>query len=110
MCFAEENGSLVNSARWLQWHWKAADPPGEAQSDIWIVSGLFHRIGEMYRKQGGAFPDPILNLTWDYTNPVDPDPEELAKEMNGSALADLADSSGAVSARARQLLDGFAQL
>ena len=24
-CFAEENGSLVNSARWLQWHWKAAD-------------------------------------------------------------------------------------
>ena len=27
-CFAEENGSLVNSARWLQWHWKGADPPG----------------------------------------------------------------------------------
>ena len=27
-CFAEETGSLVNSARWLQWHWKAADPPG----------------------------------------------------------------------------------
>ena len=23
-CFAEEDGSLVNSARWLQWHWKAA--------------------------------------------------------------------------------------
>ena len=26
-CFAEENGALVNSARWLQWHWKAAPPP-----------------------------------------------------------------------------------
>ena len=24
-CFAEEDGALVNSARWLQWHWKAAD-------------------------------------------------------------------------------------
>lgn len=24
-CFAEENGSIVNSARWLQWHWKGAD-------------------------------------------------------------------------------------
>jgi formate dehydrogenase major subunit len=32
-CFAEENGSLVNSSRWLQWHWKAADAPGESRSD-----------------------------------------------------------------------------
>ena len=95
-CFAEENGSLVNSARWLQWHWKAADPPGEAQSDIWIMSGIFHRMREMYRKEGGAFPDPILNLTWNYTNPIDPDPEELAKDMNGRALVDLKDAAGAV--------------
>ena len=75
-CFAEENGALVNSARWLQWHWKAADGPGEAKTDIWIMSGIFHRMREMYRKEGGAFPDPILNLTWKYTNPTDPDPEE----------------------------------
>src|SRR5271169_226055 len=27
-CFAEENGALTNSSRWLQWHWKGADPPG----------------------------------------------------------------------------------
>jgi len=109
-CFAEENGSLVNSARWLQWHWKAADPPGAAQSDIWIMAGLFHRIREMYRKEGGAFPDPILNLTWNYTNPVDPDPEELAKDMNGRALTDLKDPTGAVTLKSGQLLDGFAQL
>jgi formate dehydrogenase major subunit len=109
-CFAEENGSLVNSARWLQWHWKAADPPGVAQSDIWILSGIFHRMREMYRKEGGAFPDPILNLTWPYTNPVDPDPEDLAKEMNGRALADLKDDTGAVTLKAGQLLDGFGQL
>jgi formate dehydrogenase major subunit len=109
-CFAEENGSLVNSARWLQWHWKAADPPGVAQSDIWIMSGLFHRIREMYRKEGGAFPDPILNLTWNYTNPTDPDPEELAKDMNGRALMDIKDPTGAVTLKSGQLLDGFAQL
>ena len=30
-CFAEEDGSLTNSSRWLQWHWKAADAPGEAK-------------------------------------------------------------------------------
>ena len=109
-CFAEENGSLVNSTRWLQWHWKAAEAPGEARSDIWIMSRIFHRLRELYRSEGGAFPDPILNLTWDYTNPTDPDPEELAKDMNGRALADLKDSSGAVTVRAGKLLDGFAQL
>jgi formate dehydrogenase-N alpha subunit len=109
-CFAEENGSLVNSSRWLQWHWKAADGPGDARSDIWIMSGIFHRMREMYRKEGGAFADPILNLAWNYTNPASPDPEELAKDMNGRALADIKDESGAVTRRAGQLLDGFAQL
>jgi formate dehydrogenase major subunit len=109
-CFAEENGTLVNSARWLQWHWKAADPPGEAKPDIWIMSGIFHRMREMYRKAGGAFPDPILNLTWNYTDPTEPDPEEVAKDMNGRALVDLKDDKGAVTAHAGQLLDSFAQL
>jgi formate dehydrogenase major subunit len=109
-CFAEENGSLVNSARWLQWHWKAAEPPGNAKSDLFIMSGIFHRMREMYRKQGGAFPDPILNLTWNYTDPVDPDPEELAKEMNGRALVDLKGANGSVETQAGRLLDSFAQL
>jgi formate dehydrogenase major subunit len=110
-CFAEEYGSLVNSARWLQWHWKAADGPGEAQSDIFIMSGIYHRLREMYRKEGGAFPDPLLNLTWPYTDPADPDPEDLAKEMNGRALTDIKDpTTGAVTLHAGQLLDGFAQL
>jgi formate dehydrogenase major subunit len=109
-CFAEENGALVNSARWLQWHWKAAPPPGQAQSDIWILAGLFHRLREMYRKDGGAFPDPLLKLTWDYINPVDPDPEDLAKEMNGRALVDLKDANGQTLVKAGQQLDGFAQL
>ena len=47
-CFAEEDGSLVNSARWLQWHWKAANPPGLARSDIWIMSQIFHRVKNKY--------------------------------------------------------------
>jgi formate dehydrogenase major subunit len=109
-CFAEENGSLVNSARWLQWHWKAADAPGVAQSDIWIMSGIFHRMRELYRKEGGALPDPILNLNWNYTDPTNPDPEELAKDMNGRALVDLKDATGAVTVYAGKLLDGFAEL
>jgi formate dehydrogenase major subunit len=109
-CFAEEDGSLTNSARWLQWHWKAADPPGDATSDIRIMSALFHRMRELYRTEGGAFPDPILNLTWDYVDPVAPGPDELAKEINGRALSEVKDAAGATVLRAGQLLDGFAQL
>ena len=37
-CFAEEDGSLVNSGRWLQWHWKGAEPPGEAKADAEIIA------------------------------------------------------------------------
>jgi formate dehydrogenase major subunit len=109
-CFAEENGSLVNSARWLQWHWKAAEPPGEAKSDIWIMSAIFHKMRELYRKEGGAFPDPLLNVTWGYADPTDPQPEELAKDMNGRALVDLKDETGTVTVHSGKLLDAFAQL
>ena len=109
-CFAEEDGSLVNSARWLQWHWKAAEPPAQAKTDVWIMSALFHRIRDLYRKEGGAFPDPILKLTWNYTNPVEPSPDQLAQELNGKTRVDIKDDTGAVILKAGQQLDGFGQL
>jgi formate dehydrogenase major subunit len=90
-CFAEDEGSLVNSGRWLQWHWPGATPPGEAKSDVWIMAQLYKRLKALYLKEGGAFPDPILNLTWNYANPDEPSPDELARELNGSALADVPD-------------------
>ena len=61
-CFAEEDGALVNCGRWLQWHWKGADPPGDAKAETEIMGGLFVRLRELYGKEGGAFPDPILGL------------------------------------------------
>jgi len=109
-CFSEENGSLVSSARWLQWHWKASDAPGEAKTDIFIIAGLYRRMKAMYAKEGGALPDPLLNLTWQYADPDEPDPAELAKEMNGRTLAEIKDPAGNVVLKAGQLLDGFAQL
>lgn len=90
-CFAEEDGSLVNSGRTLQWHWKAAEPPGEAKGDPEIVAALFTRIRALYEKEGGAFADPIRDLTWDYKIPRAPSAEELAREFNGKALADVKD-------------------
>ena len=90
-CFAEDEGALVNSGRWLQWHWPGATPPEEAKSDVWIMAQLYKRLKALYLKEGGAFPDPILNLRWEYSNPDEPSPDELAKELNGSALADVPD-------------------
>jgi formate dehydrogenase major subunit len=111
-CFAEEDGSLTNSGRWLQWHWKGADGPGESRSDIVIMSDLFLRLRDMYRKQGGVFPDPILGLHWPYKLTDAPNPEEIAREINGYVVDDITDPKDAsvVVMRAGQQLDGFAQL
>jgi formate dehydrogenase major subunit len=111
-CFAEEDGSLTNSGRWLQWHWKGADGPGESRSDITIMADLFLRLRELYRKEGGAFPDPILGLHWPYKITGAPSPEEIAREINGYVVEDITDPKDAsvVQLRAGQQLDGFAQL
>ncbi len=111
-CFAEENGSLTNSGRWLQWHYEGAPPPGDAKHDADIIAGIFLRLRELYRKEGGIFPDPILNLSWDYRIADSPSPEELAMEYNGKALADLKDLKDPtkVILKKGQQLDGFAQL
>jgi len=111
-CFAEENGSLTNSGRWLQWHYKGAEAPGEAKPDADIIAGIFLRLRELYRTEGGPFPDAILNLTWDYKIPHAPAPEELAMEYNGKALDDLPDPKDPTKTLLKkgQQLDGFAQL
>ncbi|THF65223.1 formate dehydrogenase-N subunit alpha [Pseudothauera rhizosphaerae] len=109
--FAEEDGSTVNSGRWMQWHFKGAEPPGEAKPDLEFLAELFLRLREMYEKEGGSVPEPILNLAWPYKDPLSPSPEELTKEMNGRALADVVDAkSGAVLAKKGEQLASFAHL
>jgi formate dehydrogenase major subunit len=111
-CFAEEDGSLTNSGRWLQWHWKGVEPPGEARGDPEIMGDLFMRIRNAYIKDGGAFPDPIVKLSWPYKIPHSPSAEELAKEYNGVALRDLADPKdpAKILVKAGEQLSGFGQL
>ncbi|QDZ27884.1 formate dehydrogenase-N subunit alpha [Noviherbaspirillum sp. UKPF54] len=111
-CFAEEDGAIVNSARWLQWHWKGADAPGEAKGDTEIIGELFVALRELYRKEGGKAAEPILNVAWNYADPTAPSPEELAKEMNGRALADIPDPKDATKflAKKGEQLPGFATL
>ncbi len=90
-CFAEDEGSLTNSGRWLQWHWAGGSPPGEAKGDIWIMAQLYQRLKALYEKEGGAVPEPILSLVWPYKDPSNPLAEEIAKEVNGYVVADVAD-------------------
>src|SRR2546426_249764 len=107
--FAEKDGAFVNSARWLQWKNGALTPPGDAKLDQEILSLMFLKVRELYQKEGGKFPDPIVSLAWDYTDPLHRSFTELAREINGRALADIADPSGQT-IKAGQQLPGFAAL
>src|SRR6266568_1720414 len=110
--FAEKDGTFVNSARWLQWKYIAVPPPGDAKVDQEILARLFLRVRELYREQGGAFPAPILNAWFPYTDPKNPSLAELAKEINGKALADLTDPNPktGLTLKVGQQLPGFAWL
>src|SRR2546426_1239975 len=110
--FAEKDGTFVNSARWLQWKYVALPPPGDAKVDQEILARIFLKVKELYQKEGGKFPDPIVNLTWAYTTPENPSLAEVAKEINGKALADLTDEKlfPGQTIKAGQQLPGFAWL
>ena len=93
--FAEESGTCTNSGRVVRWHWKAVDGPGESKGDAEIMAHLYQTLKHMYAKEGGAFPDPILKLSWPYRIADEPSPEELLMEISGKALTDLHDPKDA---------------
>ncbi len=93
-CFAEKDGAFVNSSRWLQWKEAALDPPGEARRDQEIVGRLFGALRDLYRKDGGTAPGPLLDMAWDYSNPTSPSLVEVAKELNGREVASRRQLSG----------------
>jgi formate dehydrogenase major subunit len=95
-CFAEEDGSLVNSgalaAMALEGRGRRRARPS---SDIWIMPASSTACGAV--SQGGrrvprSDPEPDLGLHRSRRA----GPEEMAKEMNGRALADLKDANGKV--------------
>jgi len=92
-CFAEDEGSLTNSGRWLQWHWPGGTPPGEARTDNWIMAQIWQRLKALYEKEGGPVPEPILKLRWPYADPADPKAEEVAREINGYAIETVFDAT-----------------
>jgi len=105
--FAEKDGTFVNSARWLQWKWAAVPPPGQCKLDQEILARIFLKVREKYQKEGGKFPDPIVHASWSYTNPNNPSLAEVAKEINGKALADVTDEKTNTTIKAGQQLPNF---
>jgi formate dehydrogenase major subunit len=108
--FAEKDGSMTNSARWVTWKYAAVPPPGDARLDQDIVAQIFLRVRDLYKKEGGKFPDPILNLSWAYADAAHPPLSQVAMELNGKALADLKDEKTGQVIKAGQQLPGFAWL
>ena len=91
----EKEGSLSNSGRWMQWRYKAVNPPGQAQPDLEIMHELFLKVRKLYKEKGGTFPEPILNLSWNY-GVKGPDgmahhinPHFVAREINGYTAKDI---------------------
>jgi formate dehydrogenase major subunit len=116
--FAEKDGTFTNSARWVQWKWKALDPPGQAKADQEILARIFLAVRALYAKEGGALPEAVASVSWSYTNPANPDLSEVLKEINGKALVDLLEPPKDPKSKeppklikaAGQQLDSFGQL
>jgi len=86
----EKEGSITNSGRWMQWRYKAANPPAQAWPDGDILVQLGNKLKYLYKKDKDAvFPEPIVNLKWDYTKHGEFDPHAMAKEINGYFLKDV---------------------
>ena len=95
--FAEEEGSFTNSSRCI--HVEVAGRgcriSSPARTSIsWRICSC--RIRKLYEEQGGTAVEPLMAIDWSYENPLEPQPDELLRELNGKALADLNDAEGKV--------------
>jgi formate dehydrogenase major subunit len=105
----EKEGSQANSGRWVQWKYKAVASPGNAISTGDIVYRIVSKVKDLYKKQGGTFPEPILNLKWDYADEKGQfDPLKIAKAVNGYFLEDV--TIGDKTYKKGDLVPGFANL
>lgn len=72
---AEKDGTMTQTARTIQWHDKAADPPGQARSDLYFWYALGKRLKALYTGSTATRDLGIRNMTLDY----DPEPDEVAR-------------------------------
>jgi formate dehydrogenase major subunit len=94
----EKDGSATNTNRWLQMRYKAVEPIGNCKEDAVIMHLLVQELKKLYLADPAAvFPDPIVNLTWDYGGEHH-DTDAVFREINGWDIA------------TKTQLTGFAQM
>jgi formate dehydrogenase major subunit len=112
----EKEGSISNSGRLAQWRYKAIEPVGQSLPDAEIMNELHFRVKELYQKEGGKFPAPILNLSWSYGKPGHDgkpghiDVRKIAQEINGFYTADVYDKTGKLIGKKGDLVPNFVSL
>ena len=88
-CHFEKQGEVANSGRWIQWRYKAVEPPGEAKDDLEMVTEIVLKLKELYKAEGGANPEQITQLNWDYLDAEGHvDITKVALAINGYTVAD----------------------
>ena len=92
---AETEGTYTNTQRMLQWHFKAAEAPGDCRTDVWFTYQLGKRLKKLYANSEASRDQGFKNLTFDYESDDpkerehgEPDVKKLLKEMNGYYSAD----------------------
>ena len=86
----EKEGSQANSGRWMQWMYPAVPGPGDCLSTGAMVTKIMNKLQEMYKKDGGALPDPILNMRFDYLQgDGEFDAAKVARRINGEFEKDV---------------------
>lgn len=101
----EKPGTILNSGRLLQWRYKAIEPEGDTKTDLEMCDLLWTKIVDLYKKEGGAEPDPILKTKWDYYIDGKIDFRPVAWALNGYKTA-----SSDFTKEKVDLLPGFAKL
>ena len=87
----EKAGSYTNTQRLVQWHDKAAEPPGDCRSESWFLWHLGKRLKALYADDDSPRGRQIQALTWDYPTTGahdEPDVEAVLREINGYTVAD----------------------
>ena len=109
---AEYEGSFTNTFRMLQWHFKAADPPGDCRSDLWFTHQLAKRLKTMYGTSTEPRDEAFKTLTWDFDpNPsrtVDGEPQQVSGEPDGLKI--LREINGYYTGAPDRHLAGFGDL
>jgi formate dehydrogenase major subunit len=106
---AEIAGSFTNTQRLIQFHEKAADPPGDARSDAWFTHQLAVRLKRLYATSTLPRDQGFRNLSWDFDYDAGKYPTDTRIQGEPDVLKIWREIAG-YQTDSRALLAGFGDL